>query len=250
MSTMPPPPAPKKTNVVLWIIVGVFGFFLFVGLLFMIAGYFFIQKVKQAGVDPDLMRRNPAMAVTKMIAAVNPNVEVISVDDAKGVIVVRNKTDGKVYRMNFEDVKQGRIVMQEEGKAPVTVDTKGGSGSLEIKTPEGTTKIGGGVTHPDWIPDYPGATNEGAYSVAGGEGDSGSYSFKTKDPVDKVISFYDDQFTKANLKVQRNSMNQNGKVVNGVVNAEDEGKKRNAIVTVSSDDQGVATVGVTFQAKK
>ena len=61
------------------------------------------QKVKQAGLDPELMQKNPALAISKLVTAFNPDLEVVKVDDDRGIITVYNKKDNKTLTINLED---------------------------------------------------------------------------------------------------------------------------------------------------
>ena len=78
---MTPPQAPppqKKSNLLLWILLGVGGFIMIVIIGIVATGFFIAHKVKEAGFDADLIKSNPAMAVTKMMAATNPDIEVLA----------------------------------------------------------------------------------------------------------------------------------------------------------------------------
>ena len=65
-TTFQPPPPPKKSNVLLWVLVGIGGFFLLIALV-VVGGIAYVA-------------RNPALVMTKVITAANPNVEVLSVN--------------------------------------------------------------------------------------------------------------------------------------------------------------------------
>ena len=80
------------------------------------AGFFVYRTAQRAGFDPREMQRNPALAVSKMLAAVNPDLEVMHVNEGKGTITVREKSTGKVVTLNFDDVKRGRIVIGDESE--------------------------------------------------------------------------------------------------------------------------------------
>src|SRR6187455_2979747 len=70
-------PAKRKTSPIVWVLVIILGIFVlgFVGVVG--TGLFVYSKVRQAGVDPELFRTNPGLAVSRLIAAVNPDVEVV-----------------------------------------------------------------------------------------------------------------------------------------------------------------------------
>ncbi len=258
MSTNYPNPSPnqyagqmppkKKTSPWVWVAVGVGAFLLIIVLVVVAGGFFVYYKVKQAGLDPELMKRNPALAVSKLVAATNPNVEVLGVDDAKGIIRVREKSTGKIMTLNFEDAKSGKFVFQEEGKDAVTVDATG-AGEVKVQSEQGSMvfRQGGGKT-PGWAPGYPGATVEGTVSMQGGEGEGGSFHFTTKDSTDKVIAFYENALKNAGLKVTSNSTREGGAVSGGMVMGQDDTTKRHVMVTIGTSE-GKTTANVVYSTK-
>jgi hypothetical protein len=177
----PQPPVKKGLGPLAWVLIILGSLFMLFVLTIMAAGFFIVHKVKQAGLDPDLMKRNPGLAVTKLITTVNPNTEVLNVDESRGIIHIRDKQNGKTYTMNFEDAKRGKMVFQEDGKDALTLTATGDgqkakvvvqsngkdtltlnasgdekTGTLDIKTAEGTTKLGAGAANaPNWLPVYP-----------------------------------------------------------------------------------------------
>jgi hypothetical protein len=232
--TAPPPIPPaggvpaKKSNVLLWILVGVGGFFALILVAVLAVGFFVVQKAKQAGLDPDLMRRNPALAATKMMTAVNPNVEFVSMDEGKQEITLRDKQKGETFTISFEDAKNGRFKM---------------------KSSEGSLTIGGDAKFPAWVPDYPGSNPQGAFSAQGKDGQGGTFAFKTKDSTDKVVKYYQDQFQSSGLKVTSNLTSQNGQGSGGMLVAQDDSQKHTITLLIGSD-AGETAVTVTYATNK
>ena len=254
MSTNPPgvPIGPRKTNPLVWILVAVGGLFLLLMIVVIGGGLFIVHKVKQAGFDPALMKTNPALAMTRMMTAANPDVEVVSVNDRDQRITVRDKKTGKTVTMNFGDAKNGKFVFQEEGKDAVVVSSSGsgGTGSVEVKSADGTVKIGGGGGKvPTWIPDYPGSAPQGSFTAQTNSGSSGNFSYKIKDPADRVAKFYEDGFKSSGMKVTSNVTNSDGKTSAAFLSAEDDAKTHTSIVAIATED-GETTVSVTYNLKK
>ena len=111
----------SKTSPLVWILVAVAGLFV-LGIISVVGtGFFVIHKAKEAGFDSDLMRRNPGLAVAKLVAATNPDLEVVSVDDGKGRITIREKSTGKTTTVTFDEMKRGKFTFHEEGKDAVTL---------------------------------------------------------------------------------------------------------------------------------
>jgi hypothetical protein len=228
MPAGPPPPA-KKSNALVWVLGGLGGCLVLVVILVFGIGLFVSHKVKQAGVDGDLLKRNPALAAAKIMVATNPNIELVSTDEGKQEITVRDKKTGKVYSMSFEDAKNGKFTVKEDGQTTVTV--------------------GGKAKLPSWVPDYPGSDPQGAFAATGQDGDSGTFSFKTKDDSEKVSKYYQDQFKNQGMKITANVTSTTGSTSGGMISAQDEASKRNVAVVLSVEN-GETTVAVTYTTNK
>lgn len=250
----PPPPPQKKSNALMWIFLGC-GTITLLGIITVVlGGYFVWNKAKDAGLDPELMQKRPAMAVAKMVVAANPDVELVSVDDDKGLITVKDKKTGKTVTVNLDQVKDGKISFKGDGKdEEVTISAKGSgdTGSVEMKSKEGTAKFGAGAAAklPDWFPSYPGASTQGVFSSETADGVSGSFGFSTTDSIDKVVKFYDDNLKEAGFKTTTNTVQQNGVLNMESLAAEDGAKKRTALVTAITE-QGSTKVSVVFTSKQ
>lgn len=248
-----PPPPQKKSNVLMWVLAGC-GTFIVLGVIVVaLGGYFVWNKAKEAGLDPELMQKQPALAVAKMMVATNPDVELVSVDDEKGLITVKDKKTGKTVTINLDQAKSGKITFKGDGQdEEVTLEAKGEgeTGSLEVKSKDGTAVFGAGsaANLPDWFPSYPGATVQGTYSAAGKDGEGGSFGFTTTDSIDQVVKFYEDNLKQAGLNITANTVQQNGEVSIRSLVGEDKGKKRTAFVNAFSE-KGQTRVTVVFASK-
>lgn len=262
MSNYPPqPPFPpthpqKKTSPIVWILVGC-GSLVLVGAIVVIAGGFFVwQKAKEAGFDPELMERNPALAAAKIAVATNPDVELVSVDEEKGTITVKEKETGRTVTVSFSDAAEGKMTFKakdekgEEAEMTMEARREGSSGAMEFKSKEGTVKIGEGASGgmPSWLPSYPGSSPQATFSAETSAGQSQNYHFITSDSVDQVLRFYEKRFEEAGFKITSNTMTQNGRVSGGTVTGEDEGKKRTALISVIISQQGTQ-VTVSAQSR-
>jgi hypothetical protein len=195
--------------------------------------FFVVHKVKEAGFDPELMRRNPGMAVSKMIAAANPDAEVVSTDENQGTITIRDKKTGKVVTMTFDQAKNGQFKISAQGDdGTATMEIGAGAGKL-----------------PSWVPNYPGSTAQSTFNVSGvgnnGSGDGGNFTFTTKDPASKALAFYQDKAKEMGMKVNLNSTTDQG----GMIIAADDDSKRTLTVVVGGGS-GDTTVNVTYAQKK
>jgi hypothetical protein len=216
----------KKTSPLVWILAGVGGFIVLCMIGCGVIGYIAMHKLKDAGFDSELMQKNPGLAMTKMVTAFNPNVEVVSTNDRAGTVTVRDKTTGKTITYKFDPDKKSLVITGDDG---AQVNIGGGAGNKM----------------PSWAPVYPGSSPEGNYSVQSADGDSGVFTFKTPDPASKVTSFYQDQLRAAGFNVTLVSSGDQG----GMLSAEDADKKRTIVVTAGASS-GVTTGSVTVNEKK
>ncbi|MBZ5592803.1 MAG: hypothetical protein LAP39_11250 [Acidobacteriia bacterium] len=240
------PATATKTSPIIWILGGCFGLMVIGAIVGGLAMYYIAHKAKQAA---HMIEKNPGYAVARMMAAVNPDVEVVSTDEDKGTITVRDKKTGKTLTMNLADAQKGKFVFEQDGqKLALEAHGDGDKGSLELKSSEGSMKFNAGAGAdklPDWLPAYPGAAAQGAVSMQNATGTTGSFHFATKDSVEQVMSYYEDALKKAGLKVSTNTVQANGKTGLGFVTAEETGNKRKAMVNATAAADGT-TVGVTF----
>lgn len=157
------------------------------------------------------------------------------------------------HSVDLEDAKKGRFVIKEDGKDAVTVNATGDdkNASLELKSADGTVEIGGGQNAkvPTWIPDYPGSAPQAAYSAQAKAGDSGMFTFKTRDAADKVAHFYEEGFKSAGMKTSSTLSNGDSGTAGGMVTGEDESKKHTATVLIGAES-GETTVTLNFAAKR
>jgi hypothetical protein len=263
MSTVPPSPqtpagvpaapAPQKSSgnkVLFWILGIVVGLMLLGFGSCAVIGFYAMHKVKQAGFDSDLMKKNPAFATAKMAATMSPDVEVVSSDESKGTIVVRDKKTGKTTTMKFDPDKKSMVIVDENGKTTTMTTTgEGENGGLEVKSSEGSMKMGASSDKaPDWVPAYPGSSPKNAFSASSNGEQSGSFVFTTSDAVAKVLSFYSDGLKSKGFEVSSMSTNSDGKD-GGVVSGENKAEKKSLAVTIGTEDGGTQ-VNVTYSFKQ
>lgn len=231
MSTpVPAPAAPvKKLNPIVIILLVLFGLFALGAIAVVGGGLFIAHKIHQAA-------GNPGMAAAKLLAAANPDVDVISTDDDRGTLTVRDRKTGKTVTMSFDDIKNGRFSVEADGKkVSVEANANAAGGGIEVKTSEGETmKFGAtGEKIPAWIPTYPGTpANQPATISHTPKEDAGSTSFELKEPVGKVADYYYDALNKAGFKAAKTMTSEQMAVVQG----SKESEKRSVVFTITSED--------------
>jgi hypothetical protein len=230
-------PGPKKTPTWVWVLVGVFGFFLLVSVVAGFALRMFVHKVTE----------NPALTMAKLLTAGNPDVEVVDSDPRKNTVTFRDKKTGETITLNFDDIKKGKLEFKGPKGEVATIEAQGSgqNGTVQFKGPDGQMTFGAGADAkmPAWVPVYPGSTPVGTFSMQGADGSGGSMQFTTKDPASAVLTHYENTLKSAGFKITANvTGNANGSN-GGMLSAEDEGTKRTVVVTVGAEN-GNTTVAV------
>ncbi len=244
----------KGLGALAWVAIGCGVVVVIVVVVLVAGGLFVAHKVKQAGIDPELWQKNPAVAASKMITTFNPDFEVVAVDEDKGTITVRNKKTREEITLNFEDVKNGRFSVQEKGKQAVTVETSKGEdeGTVTITSDEGTVVVGPGAGTgklPDWVPVYPGAQVQSTYSATSGNEVSGAVSESTPDGIDVVVERLTTQLKQQGYSVSTTSYQENGATAGGMISAEDAEHGRSLQIILGAED-GSTTLAITYSGKK
>jgi hypothetical protein len=244
----PVQPTKKKMSPLVLVLI-IVGALLLLGAVAIVGtGFFLVHKAKQAGLDPELWQRNPGVAAAKMIAAGNPDVEVVKVDEGRGIVTLREKSTGKTVTMNFEDIKQGRISFTgDDGEtATVSASGEGDNSSFEVKTAEGTATLGAGAAAkvPSWVPMLAGETPGSAIAGDGAKGFGGHYALSTSKPVAEVAQFYKDALTEGGFEV-------NAAVAAGSHTITSTNGNRSVTVTVTNGGSGTKNgVMVMFEERK
>jgi hypothetical protein len=238
---MPPAPTPiaqmpgaakPKISPLVWILGAVVGVFVLVGILVVGAGLFVAHKAKNAGFDSALAEKNPALAAAKVMASLNPDVEIVNIDEDKGLLTIKDKKTGKVLTMNAEDVKNGKMTISDESTGEKV--TFGANSAVQL---------------PAWLPSYPGSKPEGTFSASGSGNEGGMAHFKTSDAGPKVLAFYQDALKSAGFKITSTFSGDSGDAKGGLVSAEDTANRRTVMVTVSSSGADGTDVSLTYGTK-
>lgn len=264
----PPAGAGSGAKIVLWIVGGFVGFGVLCIIGIMVVFSLVVHKAKQSGLDPELMKNNPGLAVAKLAVTANPDVEMISSNDSAGTMVVRDKKTGQVLKLKFDPEKKSMVVTDENGKtATFTADTQNSrlqvtgpdgktasitadaqAGKVEVKGPDGSIKMGAGTDKsPSWVPVYPGSNPQTVFSASSGNQRSGTYGFVTQDSVDKVLNYYASSLKSGGMTTSTTTTTTDGKV-GGLVSGEDSGKNNTVLVTAANDKDGTH-VSVNFSTK-
>ena len=229
----PAAPQKKGTSPLVWILVGCGGLVVVVCLVMLVGGYFVAHKIKGYA---ETAKKNPAMAAAKIAVTVNPDLEIVSEDDDKGELTIRNKKTGEELTMNAQDIKQGRLKFKNEKGEEVTFEGSGqpGKEGFRIQSDKGSMTFGGGDLDkaPSWVPLYPGGKAMASASEKTASGVSGHVSLQSADSAEQILGYYERELQAKGFKVEKTSM-AGGTVRISNLNAKADGGKRtvNVIVT-------------------
>ena len=224
---------PRRTSPWVWILVILLGIVVVGGLATFAGGMFLVHKAREAGVDAQLFRENPGLAIGKLIAAANPDAEVVRTDDGAGTVTLRDRRTGKEMTITFDQARKGNFHFEADGD----------DGKIRLEAG------GEGVNVPANVPRYPGAKVQGSFEVDGNDkGDGGGayeYGFSTPDAPAKVVAFYRQKLEEMGMKLALQNSTPDG----GMLVAEDDANRRTLRVIVSRDSGGT-TINVTARVKK
>ncbi|MGB5814816.1 MAG: hypothetical protein WBH85_18655 [Thermoanaerobaculia bacterium] len=234
-----PPPAQKKgLGPLAWVGIGCLVLLLLAALTTATCSYFVSKKVKEVAGD---FEKNPIRASAEMVVRLNPELDLVEVDDEEGTMTIRNKRTDEVVTLDFGDIAEGRWGWSsDEGEVTFNVDTDEEGGIVTVTTDEGETTWGSGSSAhepPKWVPRYPGAANESSAFTSESEGEiAGIWTMETADDVDSVSDFYksrleDDGFA---VNVQTISGPQGSLAI---ITAKDDSKDRSVNLTISTDGE-------------
>lgn len=257
-----PPPVPqssappvniasRKRGPLFWILGGCLGLIVVFLVISFSCGLFFWKKAKEAGVDVGLMQSNPSLAIAKLLAASNPNIEVLSVDEDQGVVRVRDKETGKTLTMDLSEAKKGKIVFKGDDDQNLEIQTQGegDSATIQMSSPDGTARVGAGAVQlPSWLPAYPGGKSTGSISASSGEGKTGTETFETGDAPENVVSFYESSLKNAGLTVEKTSFSGSNQESMTILSAKSSDELQKGVITVARKE-GKTIVSLSFEAK-
>ena len=148
-----------------------------------ILGAKFFSSIKDFAIES---QKAPVAAAAKLATKLNPNIEVVSTDEATKEITIKDKSSGRTVTMSLDDLQHGQ---------------------MKIKDAEGTTTLGSeGASHlPSWVPSYPGITaTPGGMSTDKDGKSAGMAMAESKDDIAKLREFYTTKLKEAGFKLDSN----------------------------------------------
>src|SRR5262249_39802992 len=157
--------------------------------------------------------------------------------DADSQTMTVTDEQGKTVTMKLDTRTNRLVVTDDKGKtATITANTQ--AGNIEVKSDDGNLKLGTSADKPpDWVPVYPSADVKPPFAASAKGEQTASYTFTTKDGVDKVVSYYEGALKTSGMKTSNTITTSNGKA-GGMVTGASDNDKRQVLVTAATEDDG------------
>jgi hypothetical protein len=226
--------------------IGCLGLLVIGGIVASLATMFLVSKAKEVISEAE---EDPVAATAKVLAAANPDIELVEADKENRTVTFRDVKTGEELTFGYDDIEEGRVTFTSGSEtAEIEVASTGEeSGALTVKTSEGTATFSAGTDAsrvPDWVPVFPGVTPEGNFTAESGGQRTGTFTFQSDSDVDSVLAFYDEAAKGVGLEVKSRTTAGEGAI--WVAANSDESRT----VTVMATKQGSAVeVVVSFNEK-
>jgi len=244
---VPQQPPKKGLSPLAWVGIGCLGLLVVGGIAATVATVFVVGKVKQVASE---MEDDPVATTAKLLAAANPDIELVSADKENRMVTFRDVNTGQVLTFGYDDIEQGRVTFSSGSETAELEVTPGddGSGGLTVKTSEGTATFsaGGDASNiPDWVPVYPGVAPTSNFSAEGTGQFTGTFSFTSDADVDSILDFYDEQVKGVGLETKSRTTTADGAI--WVAASPDEAR---GLTLMASKQGGGLEVVVSFTEKR
>ena len=249
MTNGPAVPSARKKGLspLAWVGIGCLGLLVMGGVAAVVVGVFVVGKVKDVARQ---VEEDPIAATARLLAAANPDVELVEADKDARTVTFRDKKSGREFTFSYEDIQQGRVTFSSGGEtAEIAVDPDAGEGGqLTVRTSEGTATFGGGDVAedvPEWVPVYPGSTPRSSFASQTPGARTGAFTFETTADLDAVLDHYAAGIERAGLSVASRTKTNEGALL--VATSSDESRGLNVMASTRG---GSVTVVVNFTEKR
>jgi hypothetical protein len=248
----PPPPQPpaapaKKSSPWKWILIGCAGVVVLGCILAAACGLFVFNRAKNFVEEASA---NPAKAAAEMAVRLNPDLELVSTDDAAETITIRDKKTGKTSTVDWSAIEDGKLTFESDGETYTLDGSDAAEGRIAVQNESGeeTMSFGAGAGDvPDWFPAYHNAQATNVLVNANQNGQQSTiWTFTTTDAVADVLSFYETQLEGSGWEVTTSASDAGGTSNGSLEGKRDGGAKTvNLVITKSGSDAGQAMVTYT-----
>ena len=254
----PPPanPAPPATGarrpragVLGWLVAGCGLLILLAALGVFVGGLFVSRKARQA---VDALTADPAMTAAELLVRMSPELELLASDREARTVTLRHRESGEITTVGLADLEDGAITFgQGEEEVTVRFEPEGDSAAFKVTDGQGNTLFQAGPARveelPSWVLRYPGAEPENTYSLLSDGVVSGTFNFRSADPLGEVESHFRTTLSGQGYELER-TMAGDGEGTAVVISGHHPGTARSYTVRLWRD--GEETRGqVSFNGK-
>jgi hypothetical protein len=237
----------KGLSPLAWVGIGCLGLVVIGGIVATIVTMFLFGKAKEFASE---MEEDPVATTAKVLAAANPDIELVSTDKENRTVTFRDVKTGEELTFGYDDIENGRVTFSS-GSETAELEVTGGddeSGGLTVRTSEGTATFSAGDDAPDlpaWVPVYPGATPKGNFSAEAADQRTGTFSFTSDADLEAILDYYESEAKSAGLESKSRTTTNEGAFL--VIASSDE--IRGLTVMASKPGSGTEVV-VSFTEKR
>jgi hypothetical protein len=179
------------------------------------------------------------------VAASNPDVEVVSTNNDRGLVTFREKSTGKMITLDLERIREGKLAFTSDDKE---VHVEAGEGGLRVRSSDGETAVIGNspARLPPWLPAYPGADMRGGMAATNKDKESALVGFRTADSFGKVLDFYTEALRNNGFTVDAKTIITD---TTAVLSAKSESPRRSAVINIQSE-HGETNVALMFSGRE
>ena len=236
----------KGMSPLAWIAIGCGGIIV-IGLVVVFAGGMWLFK---KGKDfAEEMDKNPEVAMSKVFALANPEIDYVGNDETDRTVTFRNNKTGEEFTFDYRDIKEGKIAFSADGKRVVfDADQTAGGGKVRITTDEGQVTYGTNVDmndFPDWLPYYPNTSPTGNMLSESEDARTGTYSFQTSLDHQTVMDYYIRELEDGGFTIHSNTTMPTGAMV--MAGTDDDAR---SVSINAAKVEETTTISVTFTENK
>lgn len=234
----------KGLSPVAWIAIGCAGILVLAGIATFVGGIFIFKKAKNVVQE---MEDNPVLATAKLIAATNPDVELVAADEETQTVIFLNSETGEEFTFNYQDIEEGKFSFTSE-EGTLEVDASEEEGRLTVTDDDGSAILGSGVSlekFPGWLPTYPGMAAEGTFFTETPDGEMGAYVVRTEDDLETALDYYVAELESSGLEIAQRTALPSG----AILTARSTDDSRSVSIT-GSVEAGEVKMMVNFTEKK
>lgn len=250
-SYAPSSPAAKKgLSPLAWVAIGCGALLLLSGVAFIVGSFWVAKKAKNFA---EGVADNPALATAKMIDFANPDIELVSHDDAAKTVTFRSVKDDRTFTFSWEDIEQGRFSISDDSGQSTTfgVDEETGTAGMVVRDESGevTQRVGTGGAQepPSWLPVPDGVTQEGGWVSDTPQGTSGLLTYRYSGSREEILDFYRTRLEAEGFELENSSYRAGDTAGLDVIVAKKDAQGRSASISLGGE---VGTFAVTFESPK